>query len=148
MNNIIFHLAIPMINGEETKQFYRDVLGAKLGRNNNQAMIFDFYGHQLVTHTTKEEITPPRGIYPRHFGIIFTQESDWDSLLNRCENRQVDFYQLPRIRFSGELTEHKTFFLQDPAHNILEFKFYRHYEAIFGANNRGVIGDRPLEKDL
>ncbi|AUC61909.1 putative dioxygenase [Cyanobacterium sp. HL-69] len=142
MNNIIFHLAIPMINGEDTKKFYGDILGAKLGRNNDHAMIFDFYGHQLVAHTSKENITPPRGIYPRHFGIVFTKESDWDDLVFNCENKQVEFYQPPRIRFSGELTEHKTFFLQDPAHNILEFKFYLYYEAIFGATDVMAIGDR------
>lgn len=142
MNNIIFHLAIPMISAEETKRFYGDVLGAKLGRNNDHAIIFNFYGHQLVTHTTKEDITPPKGIYPRHFGIVFTRESDWDDLVALCKNKELDFYQTPRIRFAGEVTEHKTFFLQDPAHNILEFKFYRHYEAIFGADNVMAIGDR------
>ncbi|MBE9222079.1 VOC family protein [Cyanobacterium stanieri LEGE 03274] len=142
MSDILFHLAIPMINREDTENFYANILGAKLGRNNDHAMIFDFYGHQLVTHTSKENIAPPRGIYPRHFGIVFTQESDWDELVYNCENKQVNFYQPPRIRFLGELTEHKTFFLQDPAYNILEFKFYRHYEAIFGANNMTAIGDR------
>jgi hypothetical protein len=52
------------------------------------------------------------------------------------------FYQEPRLRFSGQLTEHRTFFLEDPFHNLLEFKFYRHYEAIFGGKEVAEVGDR------
>ncbi len=142
MNKVIFHLAIPMVKMEETRDFYENVLGAKVGRNNAHAIIFDFFGSQLVAHTTKEVITPTKSIYPRHFGIVFTEESDWDNLVSGCQDKQIIFYQSPRLRFENELTEHKTFFLQDPAYNILEFKFYRHYEAIFGASNMAAIGDR------
>ncbi|MGI0481975.1 VOC family protein [Geminocystis sp. CENA526] len=141
-DRIIFHLAIPITNIEEAKKFYGDILGSKIGRENQHAVIFDFYGHQLVGHTTKEILTPPASIYPRHFGLIFTDESDWDNLLNRCNNYNLELYQQPKLRFKNELTEHKTFFLQDPFYNILEFKFYRHYEAIFGANHIISIGDR------
>ena len=142
MNKVIFHLAIPMIKMEETRDFYVNVLGVKVGRCNANAIIFDFFGSQLVAHTTKEVVAPAKSIYPRHFGIVFTEESDWDHLVSVCEDKQVSFYQSPRLRFQDELTEHKTFFLQDPAYNILEFKFYRHHEAIFGASNMVAIGDR------
>ena len=142
MDKIIFHLAIPINNIDSAKEFYLNALGAKIGRENKQAVIFDFYGHQLVGHMTKEELVIPKSIYPRHFGLIFTQESDWDNLLAQCKKCNLSFYQKERVRFSGEITEHKTFFVQDPFYNILEFKFYRHYEAIFGANQFAEIGDR------
>lgn len=142
VNQVIFHLAIPISNINEAKKFYGDILGSKIGRENQHAVIFDFYGHQLVGHTTKEILTPPPSIYPRHFGLIFTKESDWDSLLGKCEDYSLELYQSPKLRFQGEITEHKTFFLQDPFYNILEFKFYRHYDAIFGANHIVSIGDR------
>lgn len=142
MNKIIFHLAIPIIDTDAAKKFYKDILGAKVGRENKQAVIFNFYGHQLVGHLSQEELVPPTSIYPRHFGLIFTDESDWDDLLSRCQEAHLSFYQPARLRFAGEITEHKTFFLQDPFYNILEFKFYRHYEAIFGANQFAAIGDR------
>lgn len=141
-DRVIFHLAIPITDIAEAKKFYGDILGSKIGRENQHAVIFDFYGHQLVGHITKEILTPPANIYPRHFGLIFTQESDWDTLLNRCNDHNLDLYQQPKLRFKNELTEHKTFFLQDTFYNILEFKFYRHYEAIFGANHLISIGDR------
>jgi extradiol dioxygenase family protein len=142
MDNIIFHLAIPITDIDSAKKFYRDILGAKVGRENKQAVIFNFYGHQLVGHITKEELVVPKSIYPRHFGLIFIDESDWDNLLSRCREHNLSFYQPARLRFPAEITEHKTFFLQDPFYNILEFKFYRHYEAIFGANQFSEIGDR------
>ena len=142
MNQYIFHLAIPITDVDSAKEFYRDILGAKVGRETKHAVIFDFYGHQLVGHVSKEELLPQKGIYPRHFGIIFTQEADWDALLNLCHQHHLQLHQEARLRFRGEITEHKTFFLQDPFYNLLEFKFYRHYEAIFGANQFVSIGDR------
>ncbi len=138
----IFHLAIPINNVEKAKQFYQESLGCEVGRENRNAIILNFYGHQVVAHVTQENLTPAKSIYPRHFGLIFTDESDWKNLLNRVKNQKLSFYQEPKIRFVGELTEHSTFFLEDPFYNILEFKFYRHFEAIFGGKNLTHIGDR------
>ena len=142
IEKIIFHLAIPIGDVTIAKKFYHELLEAKVGRENDSAVIFDFFGHQIVGHVSKEELIPQKGIYPRHFGIVFTKESDWDSFLNSCLSKGISFYQEARIRFTGKITEHKTFFLQDPFYNILEFKFYRHYEAIFGASNFTQVGDR------
>jgi extradiol dioxygenase family protein len=141
-NQIIFHLAIPVTNIPEAKQFYCNGLGSQVGRENEQAMILNFYGHQVVCHVTKEQLTEQKGIYPRHFGLIFTDENDWETMFNRCQNNNLKFYQQAKLRFQGELTEHQTFFLQDPFNNFLEFKFYRHYEAIFGGRELTAIGDR------
>jgi uncharacterized protein len=138
----IFHLAIPINDVEKAKQFYQDGLGCEVGRENPNAVIFNFYGHQVVAHVTKENLTPAKSIYPRHFGLIFTEESQWELFLNRVKNQELLFYQEPKIRFLGELTEHRTFFLEDPFYNILEIKFYRHFEAIFGGKNITAIGDR------
>lgn len=138
----IFHLAIPINNIEQAKQFYQTGLGCEVGRENRNAVIFNFYGHQVVAHVTTEDLTPAKSIYPRHFGLIFQQESDWESLLQRAKNQDLTFYQKPKMRFAGLLTEHLTFFIEDPFYNILEFKFYRHFEAIFGQTNTTEIGDR------
>ena len=143
MDKFIFHLAIPIADADSAKQFYVDILGATVGRESKQAVIFNFYGHQLVGHVTKQEdLLEPKSIYPRHFGIIFTDESDWDNLLSTCKSRHLSFYLPARLRFRGEIAEHKTFFLQDPFYNILEFKYYYNYEAIFGASQFMSVGDR------
>ena len=138
----IFHLAIPIENIADAKEFYCDRLGCVAGRETQTALILNFYGHQIVGHVTNEPISKQKTIYPRHFGLIFPVEADWENFLTRVEKEAVDFYIPPKLRFTGELTEHRTFFLEDPFHNYLEFKFYRHWEAVFGARELVAIGDR------
>lgn len=142
MNPVLFHLAFPVTDIEQTKEFYAGGLGCEIGRQSRHAVILNLYGHQLVAHVTKEPLTPQKGIYPRHFGLIFTAEANWEALLARAEQQNLSFYEEPKLRFAGQLTEHRTFFLQDPFYNLLEFKFYRHYEAIFAGRELTAIGDR------
>jgi extradiol dioxygenase family protein len=142
MNPVIFHLAFPVSDIQKTIEYYAEVLGCQVGRESRHAVILNLYGHQLVAHLTPEPLTPQRGIYPRHFGLVFTAESDWEALLERVKQKQLTFYQEPKRRFPGQLTEHRTFFLQDPFYNLMEFKFYRHSEAIFGGRELAEVGDR------
>ncbi|MBD2357365.1 glyoxalase [Tolypothrix sp. FACHB-123] len=142
MSAILFHLAFPVSNIAQTKAYYVDGLGCIPGRENPHALILNLYGHQLVAHTTKEPLTPQRGIYPRHFGLVFTAEQDWQELLERAQQRQLPFREEPKNRFVGMPLEHRTFFLEDPFYNIMEFKYYRHREAIFGGAEYSQIGDR------
>ncbi len=141
MNPVLFHLAFPVSDIEKTKDYYSNGLGCEIGRQTNHAIILNLYGNQLVAHVTDEPLKPQKGIYPRHFGLIFTIESDWETLLERVKQKQLTFYQEPRLRFSGQITEHRTFFLQDPFYNLMEFKFYRYLEAIFGSCEVTAIGD-------
>ncbi|TAF07320.1 MAG: glyoxalase, partial [Nostocales cyanobacterium] len=89
MNKTIFHLAFPVTNIPQTKEFYIDGLGCIPGRENPHALILNLYGHQLVAHITKEILTPQKTIYPRHFGLIFTQETDWKELLETAKTKQL-----------------------------------------------------------
>jgi hypothetical protein len=98
------------------------------------------YGHQIVAHVA-DDLTPQRGIYPRHFGLIFSQEQDWQALLQRAQAHQLKFYQSPKRRFPGTPLEHRTFFLEDPFFNLLEFKYYCHASAIFGEATYAQVGD-------
>jgi uncharacterized protein len=141
MNSTIFHLAFPVTDISDAKAYYVDGLGCILGRENPHALILNLYGHQLVAHITKEVLTPQRGIYPRHFGLIFTWEDDWEGLLKRAEQRQLLFREEVKNRFVGTNLEHRTFFLEDPFFNLMEFKYYRHAEAIFGDSQLTQIGD-------
>ncbi|NJR50323.1 MAG: glyoxalase [Leptolyngbyaceae cyanobacterium CSU_1_3] len=139
---ILFHLAFPVSDIAQTKEFYVDGLGCILGRESPQAVILNLYGHQLVAHLTEEPLAPQQGIYPRHFGLIFTSLSDWQSLLERVQQKQLALYQQPKQRFGGTPLEHHTFFLSDPFSNLMEFKYYAHSSAIFGDRDYGQIGDR------
>ncbi|MGQ4646798.1 VOC family protein [Lyngbya aestuarii] len=142
MNPVLFHLAFPVTDIEQAKEYYGNGLGCEIGRESRNAVILNLYGNQLVAHLTQETITPQRGIYPRHFGLVFTAEADWEAMLSHVQQKQLTFYQEPRLRFPDEITEHRTFFLQDPFSNLMEFKFYRHTEAIFGSRESAAVGDR------
>jgi extradiol dioxygenase family protein len=142
-NSAIFHLAIPIEDIAQAKAFYCGGLGCELGRESENAIILNFYGHQVVAHRTEDTQPVQKGIYPRHFGLVFLELPPWKSLLERAKLKELPFYIEPKTRFSGLVTEHRSFFLEDPFHNLLEFKFYSHAEAIFGSREITTIGDRP-----
>ena len=137
----LFHLAFPVTNLEEAKRFYVDGLGCVLGRESSTAVTLGLAGHQLVAHLIKGDAVRQKGVYPRHFGLIFNQEADWQALADRAKANGLKFYQQPRRRFAGTRIEHCTFFLEDPAQNLLEFKYYVYESAIFGEREFVEVGD-------
>ena len=141
MSRSIFHLAFPVHELAAAKGFYVDGLGCVLGRESKRAVTFGLAGHQLVGHLTGEELPSPQGIYPRHFGLILRSREEWQALADRAKARGLRFYQHPRVRFPGTRIEHRTFFLEDPSHNLLEFKHYTHESAIFGEQELDHVGD-------
>ncbi|GAC1466138.1 MAG: glyoxalase [Chamaesiphon sp.] len=141
MNQVLFHLAFPVTDIAKTKDFYANGLGCQVGRETRTSVILNLYGHQLVAHVTHEPLTAQPSIYPRHFGLVFTSVSDWEALLERAQRNNLTFRELPKHRFPGLPTEHRTFFLEDPFHNLLEFKFYVHQSAVFGARDYAQVGD-------
>lgn len=138
----LFHLAFPVTDLAIAEVFYVQGLGCTLGRKGAEAMILGLQGHQLVAHLTDEPLAPQKGIYPRHFGLVFEDEQAWEQMLARAQAHNLPFYQAPKRRFPDQLAEHRTFFLQDPFHNLLEFKVYVHPEAILGQLAGASVGDR------
>ncbi|WP_404789191.1 VOC family protein [Altericista sp. CCNU0014] len=146
--SILFHLAFPVTDISETKVYYADRLGCEVGRESESSVILNLYGHQLVAHVTPEPIHPQKGIYPRHFGLVFEAEADWEALLERAQFHALKFYTPPKLRFEGLPLEHRTFFLEDPFFNLLEFKFYRHASAIFGDREFARVGESDFSNHL
>lgn len=140
MSHSLFHLAFPIHDLEKTLRFYVDGLGCTVGRQSKQAVTLGLAGHQLVGHLATDQ-PPQKGIYPRHFGLIFLSEIEWQALADRAKAKGLTFYQQPRIRFPRTRIEHRTFFLEDPSHNLLEFKHYTHESAIFGEQEHDQVGD-------
>ncbi len=145
MDPIRFHLAFPVTDIPHTKQFYAEGLGCDIGRETPASVILNLQGHQLVAHLTHETPAPQRGIYPRHFGLIFPTQQGWEDLRDRAQGQDLSFYQQPKWRFLDTPLEHATFFLEDPFHNLLEFKYYRHASAIFGEQQHDRVGDLTAE---
>lgn len=136
----LFHLAFPVHDLAAAKQFYVEGLGCVLGRESPAAVTFGLAGHQLVAHLSEDELDRQKGIYPRHFGLVLTREEEWQALADRAEAQHLTFYQQPRRRFPGTRIEHRTFFLEDPSGNLLEFKYYVHESAIFGERDYTSVG--------
>lgn len=141
MGAVLFHLAFPMKNIEDTKRFYVEGLGCVLGRESKVALTLNLGGHQIVAQMTTGSLEKPQSIYPRHFGLVFTAKDEWQAIVARAKEQKLSFFQEPRARFSGSPLEHHTFFLEDPAHNLLEFKHYTNEMAIFGGREFGDVGD-------
>lgn len=137
----LFHLAFPVSNIPDTKRFYVDGLGCQPGRESPSALIMNFQGHQLVAHVTREPLSDQGSIYPRHFGLVFDTETDWEALAKRAKVQSLAFYQQPKRRFVDTPLEHCTFFLADPFHNLLEFKYYCYPSAIFGESHHTQVGE-------
>lgn len=132
-----FHLAFPIRDIEETRLFYRDLLGAKVGREAPRWIDFDFAGHQISAHVVDApEPNPPcnmvdgKAVPVRHFGLILTMP-EWESLRDRLIAADTQFLIEPHLRFVGEPGEQATMFLTDPSGNGLEFKAFPNPESIF-----------------
>lgn len=141
MSGSLFHLAFPVRDLAATKQFYVDGLGCTLGRESASAITLGLAGNQLTGHLEPDGAPQQRGIYPRHFGLVFLERLDWEALAERARQQRLPFYQQPRLRFAGTRIEHCTFFLEDPSNNLLEFKHYTHESAIFGERGISAVGD-------
>ena len=131
-----FHLAFPVKNLEDTKKWYCDVLGCTLGRESDDWVDFNFYGHQVVAHLSSNfnvnqtnEVDGEQ-VPIRHFGVILTT-NDWDRLRDKLESKEIEFIIQPNVRFENSSGEQKTMFISDPSGNALEFKCFQNDDMIF-----------------
>ncbi len=124
----VFHLAIPVYDLDDTVTFYVTKLGCKLARRYDDRVTLDFFGDQLVCHLSTAPATIPAieelEMYPRHFGVTFRHDVDFESLYRLCRQRDVAFFSDVSTRFEGMVEVHKTFVIVDPSSNLLEFKHY------------------------
>lgn len=132
-----FHLAFPVNEIATTRHFYVDTLQCEIGRQSERWIDFNFFGHQITAHVdeslTDEAIrnqVDNKAIPARHFGAILPWQ-DWDNLVLRLNELKIAYYIEPYTRFVGEMGEQRTFFIQDPSGNYLEFKCFRNPNMIF-----------------
>jgi extradiol dioxygenase family protein len=132
-----FHLAFPVSDLDSARRFYVDVVGCRVGRESDQWIDFDFFGHQITAHLapgecTRAAVNPVDGdaVPVRHFGVILDWDS-WERLAQHLEQRHVRFLIAPHIRFKGEAGEQATMFVTDPSGNSLEFKSFKDMRRVF-----------------
>jgi extradiol dioxygenase family protein len=131
-----FHLAFPVANIEESRRFYGDLLGARVGRSAERWIDFDFWGHQISAHLVDAIPSEPtnrvdgKEVPTRHFGIVL-EWTNWHELAEKLQRSGIDFLLEPHIRFVGQPGEQATLFIVDPSGNALEFKAFRDPSALF-----------------
>ena len=132
-----FHVAIPVHNLSECRNFYRDVLNCEEGRSSDHWVDFNLFGHQLVIHykpKSNEELhaNPVDGkqVPVPHYGVVLP----WDKFhlfAEELKSKGVEFIIEPYIRFEGQVGEQATMFFKDPAGNALEFKSFKDMDQLF-----------------
>jgi len=136
-----FHLAIPVIDLEKTRQFYRDILECSEGRSDSHWVDFDFFGHQLVLHQKPqsefaiEKLNPTNEVDGHnvpvpHFGVVLEWEK-WEELAQKLKIKNIKFVIEPYLRFEGKVGEQATMFFFDPENNALEFKAFKNIDQLF-----------------
>ena len=76
--NNAFHLAVPCRDLQEAVDFYENKLGCERRRSYDDRVTFNFFGDQLVCHLSPDKIDKDSNPYPRHFGVTFYGESDFN----------------------------------------------------------------------
>ena len=138
MNSIPrFHLAFPVHNLESAREFYVNILKCKTGRESDNWIDFNLYGHQIVAHLSPDDCSPVStnpvdkdNIPCRHFGVIL-EWGQWEVLQNRIKKLEHRFLVEPKIRFKSKKGEQGTFFINDPSGNALEFKSFKNDSMVF-----------------
>ena len=136
MNLPPFHLAFPVDDLEAAREFYGGLLGCTEGRNSDEWVDFDFYGHQIVAHLSERDNTKASNLVDGHdvpvphFGLVL-EMAEWQSLADRLRRAEWDFVIEPTVRFKGKPGEQATMFLRDPAGNALEFKAFADVNQLF-----------------
>ena len=138
MSNVSpFHIAIPVHNLEDCRQFYRDVLNCEEGRSSDHWVDFNLFGHQLVIHykpkTTEDLHTNAvdgKDVPVPHYGVVLPWD-EFHNFANHLKAKSVHFIIEPYIRFEGQVGEQATMFFKDPSVNALEFKAFKDISQLF-----------------
>ncbi|WP_277963247.1 VOC family protein [Pseudomonas sp. RIT-To-2] len=133
-----FHIAYHVRDLDQSRAFYRDVLGCTEGRSTDTWVDFDFFGHQVSLHlgepfkTTRTGKVGEHLVLMPHIGVILPLER-WLALAQRLEQHGLAFEIPPVVRFAGEPGEQRTMFFLDPSGNPIEIKGFKDMSGIFAA---------------
>jgi hypothetical protein len=132
-----FHMAFPVDDLQQAREFYGGLLGCSEGRSSDEWIDFNFYGHQIVAHLAQgqaghraENSVDSHDVPVRHFGVVLSMP-EWQSLADRLTQAKVKFIIEPYIRFKGEVGEQATMFFLDPSGNAIEFKAMAQPDRLF-----------------
>jgi extradiol dioxygenase family protein len=130
-NRYIFHLSIPVLELQDAKRFYVDVLGARAGREKEDWLDVLVWGHQITLQRRPDEVLPAGKQGKRHFGVVLPW-AEWEREVARIEHNGVGMLGGSSIEQGGTEEEHGKLYLQDPSGNVIELKAYRNVQRTLG----------------
>lgn len=131
MNRYIFHLSIPVSELTGAKRFYVEILGATIGRENEEWLDILLWGHQITLQRSPEEVRPVAEQGKRHFGVVLPW-TEWEREAERIQRLGVGVLERPSVKLAGTDDEHGKFYLHDPSGNVIELKAYRNVQRTLG----------------
>ncbi|MAX71313.1 MAG: bleomycin resistance protein [Flavobacteriaceae bacterium] len=131
-----FHMSLPCLNVEETKDFYINNIGAFLGRTNENWVDINLFGHQLTfIQAEKFNFNSPNYVFEGkilpsfHFGVIIDVDN-WGKIYTKLTKQELEV--VTQTTFLKDKTgEHLSFFINDPNDYMLEFKSFKDPKAMF-----------------
>lgn len=134
-----FHYAFKVHDIESTRTFYVDLLGSEEGRSTDTWIDFNFFGHQLSAHVSKNRpeldycgLVDGVSVPIPHFGCLLTKEQ-FDDVERRLAAAEVEFIVKPQTRYAGEKGEQRTLFVLDHSGNPVEFKSFSSSDEVFAS---------------
>ena len=131
-----FHISLPCLDIDKTKDFYSNNIGAKLGRNTINWLDIDLYGNQITftrsgrfdfhfqNYSFEGKILPSF-----HFGVILDIIT-WGKVYAKVNAENVEVFD--EITFlKNKKGEHISFFVKDPNGYMVEFKSFSDETEIF-----------------
>lgn len=132
-----FHYAFKVKDIESTINFYHNILQCKIGRQTENWVDFDFFGHQLSAHISKRitnldycGLVDGIQVPIPHFGCILST-NDFNFIKKQLEEHDVKFLVKPQTRYKNLKGEQQTMFILDYSNNPIEFKCFTNDKEVF-----------------
>jgi extradiol dioxygenase family protein len=131
-----FHLALTCKNLEQTKLFYKDILGAQIGRTGSNWLDVDLFENQITftkagpfnfdfkNYKLGDNILPSF-----HFGVIVDVDL-WGKLYSKLFGMNLEVTTQATF-LENRVGEHLSFFIKDPNGYMVEIKSFKNYGEIF-----------------
>ena len=128
--NANFHLSLPCKDIEKTREFYSEIIKAKVGRSANSWIDIDLFGNQITftqsgyfnfefkNYRLGEQILPSF-----HFGIIINID-EFGKLYSRLLQLKIGA-SVKTTFMKDNIGEHLSFFVKDPNDYMIEFKCFK-----------------------
>jgi extradiol dioxygenase family protein len=140
----VFHLSIPVRDLDEAVAFYREILGADIGRHTEGFADAHLFGAQVTLQNDPASVSTPMP-RTRHFGATLPWE-EWEEAAARLAQGQP-VVEPPTVSDRGRSTEQAKMMIADPSGNLIEIKAYRRPGEILGSLPADTTGRRQIGPD-